>query len=300
MGGTLTSSPMSFSVKLAPGVRIRASSRGVRTSIGPRAARVHVGSGRTGFSSGVGPFSVYTSVGGKRRPTARSSRPSPAPLQRQAAATRRTQAEADKARGSRVSPRSSMRSSTCTDTNSRPSSGPSLRCHRCRMPTRFATGMKNALHGIGVFHRAGRTAAKQYAAAAAQAELNNLWQRAQTEQARAQAELDQQWARLVNNDLDTVLATLSEAFEDNEAPTAPIGHQRRGTCDGGPRAERGGDSRAAARNDTGGEPDTTKAPEKRARRALHTAYPRPCAGGAPRGIRSGTRCQLCRSNRGQD
>ena len=34
---------MGFSVKIAPGVRVRASSRGVRTSIGPRVARVHVG-----------------------------------------------------------------------------------------------------------------------------------------------------------------------------------------------------------------------------------------------------------------
>jgi hypothetical protein len=42
------------------GLRMRASSRGIRTSIGPRAARVHVGGGRTGFSTGVaGQF--YTS-----------------------------------------------------------------------------------------------------------------------------------------------------------------------------------------------------------------------------------------------
>jgi hypothetical protein len=37
---------MGFSIKIAPGVRVRASSRGVRTSIGPRVARVHVGAGR--------------------------------------------------------------------------------------------------------------------------------------------------------------------------------------------------------------------------------------------------------------
>ncbi|MFI2651773.1 DUF4236 domain-containing protein [Micromonospora fulviviridis] len=38
---------MGFSIRLAPGVRIRASSRGIRTSLGPRAARVHFGAGRT-------------------------------------------------------------------------------------------------------------------------------------------------------------------------------------------------------------------------------------------------------------
>lgn len=56
------------SIKLAPGVCVRASSRGIRTSVGPRMARVHVGGGRTTFSSGVGPFTSSTSVGGRRRP----------------------------------------------------------------------------------------------------------------------------------------------------------------------------------------------------------------------------------------
>jgi hypothetical protein len=60
---------MAFSVKLAPGVRVGASSRGVRTSLGPRAARVHVGAGRTGFSTGAGPVSYATTVArGSSRP----------------------------------------------------------------------------------------------------------------------------------------------------------------------------------------------------------------------------------------
>src|SRR5437879_2030923 len=60
---------MGFSIKLAPGVRIRASSRGIRTSLGPRAARVHIGGGRTGVSTGFGPVGFYTSLGGGRRGT---------------------------------------------------------------------------------------------------------------------------------------------------------------------------------------------------------------------------------------
>lgn len=56
-----------FNVKLAPGVRVRASSKGLRTSVGPRAARVHVGGGRTAISSGVGPLIGSGTVGGKRR-----------------------------------------------------------------------------------------------------------------------------------------------------------------------------------------------------------------------------------------
>jgi hypothetical protein len=57
-----------FSFRVAPGVRVGVSKRGVRTSIGPRAARMHVGGGyRTGLSTGAGPFTLYQSVGHTRR-----------------------------------------------------------------------------------------------------------------------------------------------------------------------------------------------------------------------------------------
>jgi len=84
---------MGFSAKIAPGVRVRASSRGVRTSIGPRAARVHVGAGRTGFSTGVGPVGFYAAAGKTRRrtTTSRGRSPSVAQLQRQAAAAQKAQ-----------------------------------------------------------------------------------------------------------------------------------------------------------------------------------------------------------------
>lgn len=53
-----------MSFKVAPGVRIRASSRGISAGVGPRAARVHVGTRGVGVSSGVGPFSTYSHLGG--------------------------------------------------------------------------------------------------------------------------------------------------------------------------------------------------------------------------------------------
>jgi HEAT repeat protein len=62
-----------FGIKIAPGVRIRASSRGFSAGIGPRAARVHVGTRGVGVSSGVGPVSGYAHLGGGRR-SARSGR----------------------------------------------------------------------------------------------------------------------------------------------------------------------------------------------------------------------------------
>jgi hypothetical protein len=55
---------MRKSFKVAPGVRIRASSRGISAGVGPRAARVHVGTRGVGVSSGVGPLSAYSHLGG--------------------------------------------------------------------------------------------------------------------------------------------------------------------------------------------------------------------------------------------
>jgi ribosomal protein L7/L12 len=43
------------------------------------------------------------------------------------------------------------------------------------------------------------------------------------EQRRVQTELDERWKALCGNDPDAVLAILSEAFEDNEAPAAAVG-----------------------------------------------------------------------------
>src|SRR5690349_4095340 len=80
---------MGFSVKLAPGVRVRASSRGVRTSLGPRIARVHVGGGRTGFSTGVGPASYYTSGTRRRSSSGNRRRTGTAAANRQLAAATR-------------------------------------------------------------------------------------------------------------------------------------------------------------------------------------------------------------------
>src|SRR5215469_9128664 len=45
----------------------RFTKRGVRVRIGPRAARLHIGAGGTGLSTGAGPFTWYQPLGGKRR-----------------------------------------------------------------------------------------------------------------------------------------------------------------------------------------------------------------------------------------
>ncbi len=60
--------------KLVPGVRIRVTKHGLRTSLGPRAARVHVGGGyRAGVSTGAGPVTLYHGVGTSKRGRSRRS-----------------------------------------------------------------------------------------------------------------------------------------------------------------------------------------------------------------------------------
>lgn len=45
----------------------RVTKRGLRVRIGPRVARLHVGAGGTGISTGFGPFSAYKSLAGRKK-----------------------------------------------------------------------------------------------------------------------------------------------------------------------------------------------------------------------------------------
>lgn len=82
---------------------------------------------------------------------------------------------------------------------------------------------KQALAGISMFKRTERAAAKQQAAAWTDAEAARQWTTLKSQQSQWQQSLDQQWQALVSNEPDTVLRTLAEAFEDNEAASAAVG-----------------------------------------------------------------------------
>ncbi len=209
---------MGFSFKVAPGVRIRASSRGVRTSVGPRAARVHFGSGRTGISTGAGPVSFYSSLGGGRRGGSRGGGrpPSIASYQRQLAAAQKAE-EAQRLAAAfqeilnlhRTEFPSAVR--PVAPSPPLPNAAEVQRQHE-----------RAAVSGIGLFKRAARAEAKERAAAAAEEELAEARRKASEQQAQLQGQLDETWGQLCGNDPDVVLATLAEAFEDNEAPAAAV------------------------------------------------------------------------------
>ncbi len=208
---------LGFSVKLAPGVRVRASSRGIRTSLGPRAARIHVGDGRTAVSTGAGPVNFYTAlVGSGRRSSTRGRRPSPA-------AGQRALAQAAKAQ-------EAQRLSDAI--------GDLLNLHRVDFPpaTRplappvpmpdaaqvHHQHERKALTGVGLFQRQERAAARQRASAAAIAELSATVRAAEERRHVLQRQLDELWDALGANDPDVVLATLAEAFKDNEAAAVAV------------------------------------------------------------------------------
>ena len=50
---------MGVYLRLLPGVKVRVTRRGVRWGLGPRAARLHLGAGGPGVSTGVGWWAWY-------------------------------------------------------------------------------------------------------------------------------------------------------------------------------------------------------------------------------------------------
>lgn len=215
---------MGFSVKLMPGVRLRLSSRGLRTSIGPRIARVHLGGGRLGVSSGIGPFSASSSFGGRRRGGGRSAASARAAHQRQLAAQQRQAAQAE---------REALAFELADAFLG------ILELHRVDFPpvqrpvapeppapdrdAIFAHFEQHALAGVGRFDQAQRTAARQAAIGWTTAEIDRQWQLRRAEQAEWQRTLDRYWQALCANDPGTVLQALANAFEDNDATSAPVG-----------------------------------------------------------------------------
>jgi hypothetical protein len=207
-----------FSVRLAPGVRISASPRGLRAHVGPRGARVHVGGGGTGVSTGAGPFTYYQGLGGSRSGGSAPRRP-------HATGPTRTQiAQAEKLEQARLIVAQLQQIEALPRHEFEP---PVKAVAELPALPPFAQLLDAAeaehLAGIGLFHRAQRREARARAREAAEAHARTLLARAQAERDAAQAEIDRAWALLGDNDEDTVLAALERAFEDNEAPAAAVG-----------------------------------------------------------------------------
>lgn len=207
-----------FSFKVAPGVRIRASSRGVRTSIGPRAARLHVGGGRTGVSTGAGPVGFYTSLSGSRRSGGGGALP------RNAGTSQRALAQAAKHERAQE-----LREALTDLLNLHRQDFPPVSAPQAPPPPAvnvaavIAEHEQRALAGIGLLQRTARKHARATAAATAQHHVELLESQRQYSWQQAQQQMDLWWESLRRNEPDVVLGVLGEAFEDNEAPAAAVG-----------------------------------------------------------------------------
>jgi hypothetical protein len=206
---------MGFGVRIAPGVRVSASSRGIRAGVGPRGARVHVGGGPTRISSGVGPFTYSTTVGGGRRSSG-SSRTSVAAYEREMRRLAREPERDAVARAEQMLVSAHLEDFPAPTPATAPAPEPVdaaaiQRAHK-----------RDALNGISIFARSERRAAKARAQeTAAQAIRDEEAHRAE-EQRHTQAALDAAWRALMANDPDAVLHAIEAAFADNEAPAAAV------------------------------------------------------------------------------
>lgn len=213
---------LGVSFKIAPGVRVRASSRGVRTSIGPRAARIHVGAGRTTFSTGAGPITVYTG-GGRRRSgtsragtTRRTAGVSLAALEREARAAERAEQIASVARIEAALVTLHQEEFPAASRQVVPEPPP------VDVTSILAARKKEGLEGVSWFARSARRAAKERAAELADSDARAAMARQQKEHASAQDAADAAWHDLCAHKPDVVMAVLEAAFEDNQSPAACV------------------------------------------------------------------------------
>jgi hypothetical protein len=210
-----------FYFKIAPGVKIRATRRGLRASVGPRAARVHFGAGATGVSTGAGPVSLYHSVSGGRGGQ-RGTRPSQTSIAAHERQLRQAQKLEDAQELSAAFERIMNLHREDFATASAPVAPSPQPVDEASIRRRYE---QEALRGLNMFQKSARAQARQRAEQAANFEINEETARLKQERAKLQQQLDQHWNRLLANDPDVVFATLSEAFEDNEAPAAVAGVQ---------------------------------------------------------------------------
>lgn len=233
-----------FSVRVIPGLRVRASRRGLRASVGPRILRVHAGAGRSGVSSGIGPFSAYSSSGGRRRKRQATRRRSTGTSTEALERAARAQVRAARAeeRAARAEERAAAQEEKARQaaaliealddilhlhhTDFAAASPPVAAAPVVpSLADLEAQHVKRQTVGVSHFDRQRRAAAREYGRSLAAYEHARLAQLATDRRAAQQSILNEWWTRLNCNDENAVAGALAQAFEDNEAAAAPLGVQ---------------------------------------------------------------------------
>jgi hypothetical protein len=201
-----------FFFRVAPGVRLRFTRTGVRAGLGPRAARLHIGDGGLGASTGVGPFAYYQSLGGSRRggrSATGGANPGSAAYER---ALRAASATAE------IEALLTLHDREFTAVQPPVAPMPAVP----DLATLTDDHVAKAQRGISFLRFGARRAARDDARVAARAEHARLVEAARAEQQRTQAAWDAWWAELCAGDRDATLEYVNLAFDDNAAPAAAV------------------------------------------------------------------------------
>ena len=217
MGATFQSA-MGFRVKVAPGVRVRVSSRGVGASVGPRIARAHVGSGGAGFSSGLGPVSFYAGVRAGGRGSSGGPWSSVAEYEQ---AVRRGERTAHLDEVQRL--HDQLVRHLIAHRQSFPAiRKPIVAAAIVDVEGRVVDARRSSAGAVFVLKVRQRRTARVRAEALARERARRDQDAANRAAAEEQALIDAAWNRLVANDPETVIATIENAFADNQVPAAAI------------------------------------------------------------------------------
>lgn len=209
---------LGVSFRVAPGVRLRASTRGVRASVGPRAARVPVGSGRTRIATGVGPVTASSGMGRGRSAPVRSTptRVTEGQMQAQArAADRAAQVRAIADIEAELTALHLEQFPTPTRRVVPVPSSPS--------PQAVAKELyRDAVAHVPFWKFVARKAARAQAEHAAGREAGRRHSGVLVAVQLEQFEVDQRWAALSEHDPVTVIEAVDAAFADNASDSVCV------------------------------------------------------------------------------
>lgn len=220
---------MGFGVrfKVAPGVRLGVSSRGISGSFGPRVARVRVSNRGAGVSSGIGPFYTYSGTGSRKRrrrspsssrPTGQSG-PTQAQIERQQRQDlREAEIEAVRQQGDEVF---NLHLVDFPPARA-PYVPPPETVTQVERHTRVNVRYRQSVNDIGLFDRQGRSRARARAEWEVDQEIAAQESQAHENYLAMVAQASQWWAAMLAGHPSTTLEALNVALSDNEMPSAAV------------------------------------------------------------------------------
>jgi hypothetical protein len=207
---TSTFRPVPFSLKLAPGVQIRASRDGLQTNRGPRAPHVYVGQQFANPAIAAAPLTFYTpSRAHREQPSYLVSELSPTADKAQQAQALASAIQGIRSLHHREFP---LVQRLVVPYPPRPD-------HAAILQRR----MNDALAGVSIFRRSTRKAARAAAVLATRMECSELEAAGQAQHVAVQHEIDLLWQQLMTNDSAVVFALLSHTFQHSSSNAAPLG-----------------------------------------------------------------------------